>query len=109
MPKVLAKPIGQRRVCRPGIADLTALTAVCRLGSRLAGRALALDRPLVGRYAFAHESGIHVRGVLGDPASYEPLPPLLAAGQRRALECRRPIGPRQLQRLPAKLRLRVPA
>jgi D-citramalate synthase len=42
-------------------------------------------KAIVGENAFAHEAGIHVHGVLENPATYEPFPPELVGRQRRIL------------------------
>lgn len=34
-------------------------------------------QPISGEYVFSHESGIHVHGIMNDPACYEPFPPEL--------------------------------
>ncbi|OHE74518.1 MAG: hypothetical protein A2413_00440 [Treponema sp. RIFOXYC1_FULL_61_9] len=51
--------------------DLTRMTELCEVVSSASGRPIAPDRPLVGSAAFAHESGIHVDGLLKDAALYE--------------------------------------
>lgn len=45
------------------------------LVSRLSGRQLPPDKPIVGELVFSHESGIHVDGIIKDPSNYEPFPP----------------------------------
>ena len=37
---------------------------------------------IVGKYSFAHESGIHTHAVLSNPWTYEPYPPELVGSQR---------------------------
>ncbi len=39
--------------------------------------------PIVGRNAFAHRSGIHVHGVIEEPACYEPFDPSIVGQTRR--------------------------
>ncbi|MEM4700276.1 MAG: 2-isopropylmalate synthase [Candidatus Nezhaarchaeales archaeon] len=39
--------------------------------------------PIVGRNAFAHRSGIHVHGVVEEPACYEPFDPSIVGQSRR--------------------------
>jgi len=51
--------------------DLTRLPALCSLVADASNRPIPADRPLVGSAAFAHESGIHVDGLLKDPELYE--------------------------------------
>ncbi|HEY1738144.1 MAG TPA: 2-isopropylmalate synthase [Acidimicrobiia bacterium] len=47
------------------------LARTSRLVSRLTGYAVQYNKAVVGRNAFAHESGIHQHGVLSDPSTYE--------------------------------------
>ncbi|MBK1635844.1 homocitrate synthase [Rhodovulum adriaticum] len=57
-----------------GRATGVALDSLCTLSELVAaasGRQLCLGRPIVGRNVFAHESGIHVDGLMKDPATYE--------------------------------------
>lgn len=51
------------------LADLSDLVAT------ISGRRLRWDKPVTGPGAFAHESGIHCRGLLEDRASYETVSP----------------------------------
>lgn len=56
--------------------------ATSKLVSRLTGFPIPDNKPVVGANAFAHESGIHVHGVLRDPSTYEAFCPELV-GMRR--------------------------
>ncbi|TCP61699.1 homocitrate synthase NifV [Rhodovulum bhavnagarense] len=56
---------------RPTGVALDRLCALSDLVARASGRQLCLGRPIVGRNVFAHESGIHVDGLMKDPATYE--------------------------------------
>ena len=47
------------------------LARTSRLVSRLTGYAVQFNKAVVGRNAFAHESGIHQHGVLADRETYE--------------------------------------
>lgn len=51
------------------------LKSLAELVARAAGRGIPEARPLLGRLAFAHESGIHVDGLLKDPRTYQSLNP----------------------------------
>ena len=51
--------------------DLLRLPALCALVAEASGRPIPADKPIVGAAAFAHESGIHVDGLLKDPSLYE--------------------------------------
>lgn len=59
------------------------LTALAELVSRAAQRAIPENKPIVGRAAFTHESGIHVSGLLRDPNTYESLSPDVFGRQRQ--------------------------
>lgn len=52
-------------------ADTTQITDTSRLVSRLTGYPVQYNKAVVGRNAFAHESGIHQHGVLRDKQTYE--------------------------------------
>ncbi|TCD48680.1 homocitrate synthase [Chlorobium sp. N1] len=58
--------------------DTTRLTALCRAVSEASGRSIQPQKPVVGRAAFQHESGIHCAALLKDPLSYQPFMPALA-------------------------------
>jgi len=63
--------------------DTTKLTRVSKLVSRLTGVAVQPNKAIVGENAFAHESGIHVHGILGDRSTYEAMVPDLVGKERR--------------------------
>ncbi|GAH31903.1 unnamed protein product, partial [marine sediment metagenome] len=44
---------------------------------------LALNKAIVGRYAFSHESGLHIAGILAHPLSYEPINPKIIGRRRK--------------------------
>ncbi|HEU5333984.1 MAG TPA: UbiA family prenyltransferase [Actinocrinis sp.] len=54
------------------------------LVSRLAEQPVPKTKPVLGGHAFTHESGLHIDGLLRDPATYEPYPPELI-GRRREI------------------------
>lgn len=54
-----------------GLVDVSALVASC------AGSPLPPWKPVVGRNAFVHESGIHAAGLLRDVRTYQPYDPAL--------------------------------
>jgi len=60
---------------RPPGVDTRALIRLSRLVARASRRPVPADKPVVGEGVFCHESGIHVRGVLEAPATYEPFSP----------------------------------
>jgi 2-isopropylmalate synthase len=53
----------------------TEIARASKLVSRLSGFAIAPNKAIVGRNAFAHESGIHVHGVLKHRETYEIMTP----------------------------------
>lgn len=53
------------------------------LVSRLTGIPVQPNKAIVGENAFAHESGIHVHGVLGSASTYEALTPEMVGNRRR--------------------------
>ncbi len=55
-----------------------------KLVSRLTGIVIQPNKAIVGENAFAHESGIHTRGVVVKPLTFEPISPELV-GRRRKL------------------------
>jgi 2-isopropylmalate synthase len=54
-----------------------------RLVSRLTGVVMQPNKAIVGENAFAHESGIHTRGVTVAPLTFEPFKPELVGRKRR--------------------------
>jgi homocitrate synthase NifV len=58
--------------------DTTKLTALCDTVARASGRAIEPQKPVVGKAAFQHESGIHCAALLKDPLSYQPFLPAMA-------------------------------
>jgi 2-isopropylmalate synthase len=63
--------------------DTTQLYETSRLVSRLTGYPVQYNKAVVGRNAFAHESGIHQHGVLRDKGTYE-IMDAAAVGQQAA-------------------------
>ncbi len=56
---------------------------VSRLVEKLTGVIVPKNKAIVGDNAFAHESGIHVHGILGSPETYETIMPELVGRKRR--------------------------
>jgi len=54
-----------------------------RLVSRLTGVILQPNKAIVGENAFAHESGIHTRGVAVKPLTFEPFGPQIVGRRRK--------------------------
>jgi homocitrate synthase NifV len=59
------------------------LPALAELVARASGTAIPAGAPVVGSRAFAHESGVHVDGVLKAPLTYEPFDPAEIGVRRR--------------------------
>ena len=55
--------------------DTTRLYSLSNLVGRLTGVKMPVNKPIVGANAFAHESGIHVHGILNNASTYEPVYP----------------------------------
>ncbi len=66
---------------RPHV-DTTSFRNLASFVLSSAGRAVPDAAPVIGKHAFAHESGIHVDGLLKDPATYELYDPALVGGAR---------------------------
>jgi len=63
--------------------DLSQLTDICTMVESYSRINLHPNKPVVGKNAFAHESGLHVDGVLKDPETYENFDPELVGQKRR--------------------------
>ncbi|MEI8032656.1 MAG: homocitrate synthase [Chlorobiaceae bacterium] len=55
--------------------DTRKLSALCAYVSSAAGRTIQPQKPVVGKTAFQHESGIHCAALLKHPLSYQPFLP----------------------------------
>ncbi|RLG04662.1 MAG: 2-isopropylmalate synthase [Thaumarchaeota archaeon] len=63
--------------------DTTKIYATSQMVRRLTGVQLQPHKPVVGDNAFAHESGIHVKGVVIEPSAFEPFKPELVGRVRK--------------------------
>jgi len=63
--------------------DLSRIGPVSKTFSIVTGYAIPPNKPIVGRNAFAHESGIHVHGVLSNSSTYEAFLPELVGMDRQ--------------------------
>ncbi|OYT50056.1 2-isopropylmalate synthase [Candidatus Bathyarchaeota archaeon ex4484_231] len=61
------------------------LYGTSRLVSRLTGVVIQPNKAIVGENAFAHESGIHTRGVTVEPLTFEPFSPEVVGRRRRLI------------------------
>lgn len=55
--------------------DATQIYGASQLVSKITGMKIQHNKPIVGRNAFAHESGIHQHGVLANSSTYEIMTP----------------------------------
>lgn len=76
--------------------DTTKLTETSRLVEARSGMRLSLSKPVVGRNAFAHESGMVVAGVLKNPFTAESYVPQLV-GQTRKIVIGKKSGVASIQ------------
>jgi 2-isopropylmalate synthase len=72
------------------------LYTTSRMVSSLTGIAVQVNKAIVGENAFAHESGIHTRGVTEKPLTFEPISPELV-GRTRKLVAGKLAGTRGIQ------------
>lgn len=63
--------------------DTTALLRISRLVEQASGRAVALNKSIVGEAVFTHESGIHTDGLAKHAATYEGFDPAELGRERR--------------------------
>jgi len=62
---------------------LEKLYELSKLVEKYSGVPIHPQMPVVGDYAFTHESGMHVAGVLENPLTYEPFDPEMVGRSRR--------------------------
>ena len=65
---------GEYFACETGV-DTTEIARTSRLVSTLTGYQIQRNKAIVGRNAFAHESGIHQAGVLSEASTFEIMQP----------------------------------
>ncbi|OMF61061.1 homocitrate synthase family protein [Paenibacillus sp. FSL R5-0766] len=63
--------------------NLSLLKELSEYVSVASGRPISKNKAVTGDAMFAHESGIHVDGVLKIPEAFEPYPPELVGGERK--------------------------
>lgn len=62
--------------------NMSKISETSELIQRITGVHMAVNKPLVGVNAFAHSSGIHVHGIMGNALTYEPFKPEVIGAQR---------------------------
>jgi len=60
-----------------------AILPLCQYVARASGRPIPANKPITGDCIFDHESGVHVEGVLKDPALFEPFSPEIVGARRQ--------------------------
>jgi 2-isopropylmalate synthase len=65
--------------------QLESLTATAHFFDELLNLTPNADQPYVGRNAFAHKGGMHVAGVVADPATFEHVDPAIVGNAREVL------------------------
>lgn len=65
--------------------QLAELKPLCQTVAKYAGVEISAHHPLVGEAIFACESGLHLQGLLREPASYEPYAPTRVGLKRHLL------------------------
>jgi 2-isopropylmalate synthase len=65
---------GEYSACVTGV-ETTEIARTSRLVSSVTGYQIQRNKAIVGRNAFAHESGIHQAGVLSEPSTFEIMQP----------------------------------
>ncbi|MHA1457642.1 MAG: homocitrate synthase/isopropylmalate synthase family protein [Promethearchaeota archaeon] len=62
--------------------DLTRLPELSEVCEKYFCKPLSQYKPIVGDYAFSHESGLHIAAILAHPLTYEPINPRMVGRQR---------------------------
>ncbi len=70
---------------KPVVPDLSRLTYTARRVAEIANVSIAKGAPYVGDSAFAHKAGMHVDGVLKEPAAFEHIDPMAVGNHRRLI------------------------
>lgn len=82
--------------------DLSGFPEISKRVAAASGRPLSWQKSIVGEGAFTHEAGIHVDGLLKDPANYQGFDPVLVGRQHRIVLGKH-SGARAVQRVMAGL------
>lgn len=62
---------------------LDKLPELCGIVEEIFCLPLAAHKPIVGRFSFSHESGLHINAILSHPRTYEPINPRIVGRNRR--------------------------
>ncbi|MBN1133870.1 MAG: homoaconitate hydratase [Methanosarcinaceae archaeon] len=65
--------------------DTTRLTNLSNLVKEFSGIPIAVNKAIVGKHAFSHESGIHVAAILEEPRTYELFLPEMVGNRRNLI------------------------
>jgi isopropylmalate/homocitrate/citramalate synthase len=63
--------------------DLTKLPELSKVCEEYFCKPLSQYKPIVGDYAFSHESGLHIAAILAHPMTYEPINPRMVGRRRK--------------------------
>jgi isopropylmalate/homocitrate/citramalate synthase len=63
--------------------DLTKLPELSEVCEKYFCKPLSQYKPIVGEYAFSHESGLHIAAILAHPLTYEPINPKMVGRRRK--------------------------
>lgn len=63
--------------------DLTRLPELSEICEKYFCKPLSQYKPIVGDYAFSHESGLHIAAILAHPLTYEPINPRMVGRRRK--------------------------
>ena len=72
----------ERMGIKTGI-DLTKLPELSAKCEEYFCKPLSQYKPIVGEYAFSHESGLHIAAILAHPLTYEPINPHMVGRRRK--------------------------
>jgi len=92
---------------KTGSYNLSGLPDLCRMVARESGQEISLSRPIIGANLFSCETGIHLQGIMADPATYEPYNPEIV-GASRTLLIGRQAGRRSVAATLSRLGLPIP-
>jgi 2-isopropylmalate synthase/homocitrate synthase family protein len=65
--------------------DISSLVSTCRAVAAISNYRISGSQPYIGKSAFAHKGGMHIDGVLKNPASFEHINPESVGASRRLL------------------------